>query len=539
MGKPVNEQRLKVWQNAGLPAELLDSVYAIQQLWPEDVSYAFSGEHNKKSYAEYLLLPRIPSGSDNYHVHTDGSFRPSDLLKTKSDDTGGQGYRGLFGLIGSMLTLTGISLLVRYVSRCLPLSFPECYAIAIFTLMILGLLAKLVFQSIVPGFVATIILGGAGFLSLWCQRDKSPNIGRMSYQSGNSVQYPSNTIIRIFTALMVTLLLLSIGWSFLMAVVVVPDDWDAWAIWGAKAKLLLLGSGPLMDVTEVGHADYPLIWPILWAYSAWFSGGWEELWSRGWGAILYALVLWELIIVINQSTRSVFYGLFGAVLFATMPMTPLVVSWSYAETSFWLFTITGLGCLFRWRKAGGLAYVGIGSLLIAGAAYTKNEGMLLFCVVMLWLTATCYRNNLRAISVFALIFLVSMAPWLYWIKIYLQLGSHATDGLGLVNLDIARGVDRLPHALEAIMTMWADVRQWGAAFYLCMLLMMVTFLKDKQKIDFLVPLLLLVGYLVVIILHPAEIYWQIGTAWNRLTLQVMLVLILITLSKLKQGGNKV
>jgi len=77
--------------------------------------------------------------------------------------------------------------------------------------------------------------------------------------------------------------LLIFVWSLLMAVIVVPDDWDAWAIWGAKAKVLALAQGPLENVIYFGHQDYPLLWPAVWAFSGWCSGGWEEHWSRGWG----------------------------------------------------------------------------------------------------------------------------------------------------------------------------------------------------------------------------------------------------------------
>ena len=58
-----------------------------------------------------------------------------------------------------------------------------------------------------------------------------------------------------------------------MSVVVVPDDWDAWAIWGSKARVLAQGTGPLYDVTRFGHPDYPLLWPTIWAFSGWLTGG--------------------------------------------------------------------------------------------------------------------------------------------------------------------------------------------------------------------------------------------------------------------------
>ena len=94
-----------------------------------------------------------------------------------------------------------------------------------------------------------------------------------------------------------------------MSVVVVPDDWDAWAIWGSKARVLAQGTGPLYDVTRFGHPDYPLLWPTIWAFSGWLTGGWKECWSKGWGAVFLLFSVWEMIHIVREQGRSLTIGL--------------------------------------------------------------------------------------------------------------------------------------------------------------------------------------------------------------------------------------
>lgn len=66
LGKSVEHQRTVINQGAGLSTELLGRVYQMMDLWPTNISYNAVGDHNQLSYAKYLLIPRLPSGSQQY-----------------------------------------------------------------------------------------------------------------------------------------------------------------------------------------------------------------------------------------------------------------------------------------------------------------------------------------------------------------------------------------------------------------------------------------------------------------------------------------
>lgn len=533
LGKEVDEQRVLVWKNSGLPLDLLNSVKEVDKNWPEYVNYSFSGQHDKKSYAEYLLVPRIPSSSETYKIDTDGHYEPDTAVGEFTNRDEVSGKAGLLGFVGSVLSVLGIALLLKTALRKHILSVPESFALACLTVFGSGLFSKVIFQSPNLGFYLVSGLGVSGIIVQFFQFVKNINTGKkpviQNIESGN--------VARIITIVLLSLVFCSLVWSFLMAAFVVPDDWDAWAIWGVKAKLLLLGKGPIADITYVGHADYPLLWPFIWAYSAWCGGGWEESWSRGWGSVFYLFVLWEIAIIVYRKTKDIRMAFFSMALFATIPMVPVVVSWSYAEAPFWLFTITCMGCLFSWSdadEAESLGNIIVAALLAAGAAYTKNEGILFALIALTWLIVNSGRNRPSSVFLYALIFVVSYLPWVVWVKVVMQLGSHATEGLSLSGIDINRVWQRVPKAFECIITMWSDIKQWGSSFYLAAAGLFFVIICGPRRANLLIPLLMLAGYFVVIVFHQADIYWQVGTSWNRLTLQVMPLFLVAVFSQLSQ-----
>ncbi|MCW5211989.1 hypothetical protein VU04_03660 [Desulfobulbus sp. TB] len=87
-----------------------------------------------------------------------------------------------------------------------------------------------------------------------------------------------------------------------------------------------------------------------------------------------------------------------------------------------------------------------------------------------------------------------------------------------------RAVERVPSAFEAIFQMWRDIRQWnivGCGIILFLISTLCGFGYKGRRLYLLLPVGLILGYLVVILFHNAEIYWQVGTAWNRLTTQTL------------------
>jgi len=179
-----------------------------------------------------------------------------------------------------------------------------------------------------------------------------------------------------------------------------------------------------------------------------------------------------------------------------------------------------------WRDSGRDFCLFWAALLAAAAAYTKNEGLLFFVVAVGWLLFIP-GNRVRSLFIFGGTFLILYVPWYYWVRIVCGFHSDATAGLALSSEAIVRAWGRLPNALEMIVKLYTDIRQWNLVLWGLALGWIVLLWKPKYIADVLVPAVLLCGYLLIVAFHQAEIYWQVGTSWNRLTVQIIPLLMVI------------
>ncbi|WP_163337916.1 hypothetical protein [Desulfopila sp. IMCC35008] len=525
LSKSVTEQREIIWQKAGFYKPLLATTEKLTQIWPENIDYKRKEDRVKFSYAAYLLLPRMPYGEKDYIVYGDGGYFP--LAGEITDTTNPSKLSTIWGPITAVILLLGITLILKNTNHGSNFSFPEVAGCSLLFLVIWPIISKGLTGSASYGFIINTIVGVISWLLLFTiwRKKRSSNI------TIHMIDHPNNFEKFLGWTFMI-IICLSVIWVMLMSVVVVPDDWDAWAIWGSKAKVLALVQGPLQDVTAFDQADYPLLWPTIWAYSGWLSGGWEEMWSRGWGGIFLILCCWEIAVIIYRWKHNILLALFGAALFSSMPMVPLVASWSYAEAPFWLFIITCVGCLLMRKDNDKMLITVIAALLASGAAYTKNEGVLFSCLASIWILFLPGRRPLAHFSIFLVVFFVTYAPWFWWVKIYLGLGSHATSGLHFDIGNIQRALGRAPIVAEIIARMWIDIKQWNIVLAITTLAIIPMSFHKEFRIMLFLPVLLLVGYFVITVFHDADVYWQTGGSWNRLTIHVMPVIVVILIGLL-------
>lgn len=531
LGHPVEYQREVVWKIAGLPEKLLKATRELQYAWPDDVAYTFLGDHDKKSYAEYLLIPRVPSGSDTFILNTNGSFIPLQREIQASTATS-QSIAHPASFFLALISLIGLTALIRSLKSFGTFSIPECFSLSCLTLCVAGIVSKVIFMSLTPGFILIVLLGLSGFF-LWMKHlfDSSlSNFQVMRPQLSCPGFHCSKGALFWLGSVCLLVIALGCSWIMLMSVIVVPDDWDAWAIWGAKAKILLLGDNGLVEATYFGHPDYPLLWPMVWSFSAWFSGGWEEMWSRGWGGVFAFLCAIEIIVILRRLINNNLTAILGGALFLSMPITLVVASWSYAEAPFWLLTISCAGCLLLKGSDSPIFVTIIAGLLASGAAYTKNEGVLFALVSAVWILVLPGQRKYFHFLIFIGVFLVCYLPWIYWVRFQLGLGSHATAGLFFNVENLQHGLNRILPALKSISRIWGDIKLWNIVLWGALLSAVISIGNPLYRKLLFLPLAMIAGYFFITIFHRADIYWQVGTSWNRLTLHIMPFLIVISLS---------
>jgi hypothetical protein len=420
------------------------------------------------------------------------------------------------GLLLSLLAVFSIAFGMLRI-KWLQLSFPEGVGAALFLLYILVVTSKAASGDIrwaAWGVIACSLV--TCFVAL---RSYTPyRLSHLKEITGKNL-WPSIFLFSIFLGFF--------AWSILMAVVVGPDDWDAWAQWAPKAKILAMSSSMLGDVRYFvpGSGDYPLLWPSLWAFSGWLAGGWEDQWSKGWGPVLMALSAWQLGLFTTKVTGKGMYGFLLAALWVSIPVVPLIASWAYAEAALWLMLLCAMCRLLSWQNSHRANDLIVAGIFIAAAASTKNEGLLFAAIVCFWFIFQLQgiRHPLLHIMMLYGPLVAIWGPW----KLYCLFGMGASNhALSFIESGWKPTLSSFGQAVLQVLKIWSDFHQWSVVllFLLCMFIFLMTKGPGKSRINLMIPAGMLFVSLMVCLFHGANWSWQIGVVWNRLTLQTIIVL---------------
>jgi hypothetical protein len=514
VGKSPAEQRPIVFARAGIPAATLDLALDADADWPGGVAYEAAGSEVSLSYFKYLVLPRVPSGSSEYRIEeVDGAYRLVSGAGRGHARVPFQTVRPTpVGLVFSALILFAVAAgLSRF-----GFSIPEGVACATLALCWAGLLSKGLFRTFMPAGLLLCALGLAG-AGLAC-RHRNPFKPASPLPSTPRETWLRRSALAILAA--------SVIWALLMAVVVVPDDWDCWAQWGPKAKLLATSAGPVGAVSYFvpGSGDYPLLWPSVWALSGWCAGGWEEQWSKGWGAVFFLLAAWQLLVCAERAGGSRIAGWTLAAAFASMPLVPLVASWGYAEAPLWLMSICAMTRLLQWRESGARRELWRAGLFLAAAACTKNEGVLLAVLCTAWVALAGRR--VRDLLATGLPSLLCVGAWKTFMGLTMGASNHVLIGLDELRPNLDGWAGRLSQAVEYVLRHWTDVRQWNLVLPSALVAAACLAWRGgpRARMELLLPFALLGALFTVVLLHGDDWYWQLCVAWNRLSIQFAVVL---------------
>lgn len=161
-------------------------------------------------------------------------------------------------------------------------------------------------------------------------------------------------------------------------------DWDAWAIWNARAKFLahegMWRNAVSPELTET-HPEYPLLWSAAVA-RAWVESGSLEQAAPQAGAFLASLALAALFacsLAASAGWQWMSAGL--ACLFMTTPLWRMAPS-QYADVPLALFVLAAtVAAAAAGRARWSAPALALSGALASFAAFTKNEG-LAFCIFL-------------------------------------------------------------------------------------------------------------------------------------------------------------
>jgi hypothetical protein len=306
----------------------------------------------------------------------------------------------------------------------------------------------------------------------------------------------------------------------------VPDgDWDAWAMWNLRARLIARADGPgaaLAIPVAHAHLDYPLLLPLtvarLWA----FAGAQAKA-----APALAALAFTAAAVAIPSLAAALARGRRAGLLVAGVLLaTHEVVSQGraqYADVPLAALVAAAVALVAIAEERRAPAALVAAGLAAGCAAWTKNEGLLLAAALAAVLAARAAAGRLPARALAALA--AGAAPALLAVaafkvrsgaESYLTAGRTAGEVLALA-LDPSRAALILSSLAGELARFGHGVLALGAAVAL-----LVGRGDAARRPAWPLALLgvALAGYVAVYLVTPHDLAWQLRTSLARLLLQL-------------------
>ena len=245
-------------------------------------------------------------------------------------------------------------------------------------------------------------------------------------------------------------------------------EWDAWSIWTRKAVALfelntLVPAFWTAKPYAFMHQDYPILLPLL-----------ENLHFKAIGRIdtqsvhvqfwlLLVAFPWAMGYLVARAGRAAVWApvVLGA---AAAPAIATVIIGGLADVPVALFVGCGVLALGMWVDTRDRSFLAIATVLLAGAASIKNEGLLAAGVALLMAAVVSVperpRRSLRDLGVAVAVFALAVAPWQVWAaSAGVPKDVNAAEGLNPIYL--ARHLDRVWPSVQSLQAQILDQARWS------------------------------------------------------------------------------
>jgi len=301
-------------------------------------------------------------------------------------------------------------------------------------LALVGILsAELALVDVAVGWTMLSILAVAGLTVAWL---RSPRLPRLRFGSPLS-WVGAGALVALFVR----------AWP---AFAEHPlDTYDAWAMWGMKAKALYLlgGVDPGLFASKGAqqlHLDYPLLVPSLDAVASRAMGSFDPRLVHL-QFLLVAVAAFAAFAALLRERAPAWLRWPFLVAFAAAPALSGQLLTAYADVPLALFLAAGLLAAARWIDEPDPRLLALATLFFAAAVLTKNEGLIFVGAGYLGLLLATHRWRPLVASVLAVELL--LAPWQIWLRVH---RIHSDTLLGLHVFEIHHpGIG--PLALEALL----------------------------------------------------------------------------------------
>lgn len=317
------------------------------------------------------------------------------------------------------------------------------------------------------------------------------------------------------------------------AMVLPLDQHDAWSIWTRKAQMLTVG-GTLdrnffaNESYSFMHPDYPLLFPV-----------WEAIHFRAAGTLDTQAVhahVWLLLPAFAAAAARLVSDSVRPAIWAPIVLGLVVAPgvWrhllsAYADVPMSMFLGLGALSLGLWLSRGSRAHLALAAILLAGAASTKNEGLLgaiaILGVAGLIVLVT-ERRALIAYGTAAGAVVAAILPWRLWMAGNGIAGDLSfSDGLNPAYL--AERSDRLGASVKSVNDQLALQGEWLYLVPLALLVVAVSLIAGVNRRSAMLylgsGLAIWVSLVWVLVIYPLDLTFLIQTASDRVVIGLIFV----------------
>ncbi len=201
------------------------------------------------------------------------------------------------------------------------------------------------------------------------------------------------------------------------------EAYDAVANWGLKAKAIFLAREIPKDFLrnphyQVFHPDYPLLVPLLESYVYRSAGNLSEASAKLVFPLFLTGSLGVLVTSLRRAGQSWQSCLLSCFLLVSIPYFSEQATNGYADVVVSFYFGAGSFYLYLWQTRDNRLFLAISALLTGFAGLTKNEGLVLSGIHLLWLAAALLsgapvtrRSRLASFGIYLCILTAVLLPW--------------------------------------------------------------------------------------------------------------------------------
>jgi hypothetical protein len=255
------------------------------------------------------------------------------------------------------------------------------------------------------------------------------------------------------------------------------SEWDAFAIWGFKAKVLTheaLRPTPTYfhDLTlSYSHLDYPLMVPFLTAGAYAAMGTMDDQTGKLVSVFLDILLVPMVYLGLRWKLRRLPAACLSTIL-AMLPVMFRYAGVGCADLPLTMFYAGSILYVARWIDRQQWPDLILAILFSAFAAFTKNEGAVLALMNGAVILGFGLRGGRRRAWVGAAVFFAGLlavnAAWLIWSRGLPR--THEDYGSKLLSTAVVTDLPRLKEIIPAMLVQIAEVHVWGLLWIMAVML---------------------------------------------------------------------